>query len=60
MIKYFKKSMFSKRELAIINECCRQVSDSIEKEESKNSLPPVVKKIKEDIREIMKKLETAI
>lgn len=50
----------TKRELAILNECCRQVSDSMEKEESKNGLPPVVKQIKEDIQEIMKKLEAAI
>lgn len=60
MFEKLKRPRLTKRELAILNECCRQVSDSMEKEESKNGLPPVVKQIKEDIQEIMKKLETSI
>ncbi len=60
MFGKLKRPRLTKRELAILNECCRQVSDSMEKEESKNGLPPVVKQIKEDIREIMKKIESTI
>lgn len=55
-----KRPRLTKRELAILNECCRQVSDSMEKEESKNGLPPVVKQIKDDIKIIMQKLEPTI
>ena len=54
------KPNFSKRERMIIKECCRQVFESMNKEELKNSLDPSIKEIKEDIRLIIKKLEPTI
>jgi hypothetical protein len=54
------KPNFSKRERAIINECCRQVFESMNKEELKNSLDPEIKEIKDDIKIIMQKLEPTI
>lgn len=44
----------------IINECCRQVFESMKKEDLKNPLDPEIKQIQEDINVIMKKLEPTI
>ena len=54
------KPRFSRRERAIIKECCRQVFESMNKEDLKNSLDPEIKEIKDDIKIIMKKLEPTI
>ena len=54
------KPNFSKRERAIIKECCRQVFESMNREELKNSLDPKIKEIKEDIKTIIQKLEPNI
>ena len=56
MFGKLRQPTLSKRERAILVECCRQVSQSMEKEEKLNGLKPEVKKIHEDIKEIMKKL----
>ena len=50
----------SKRERIIINECCRQVFESMKKEDLKISSDPELKQIKDDIQTIMKKLESTI
>jgi hypothetical protein len=47
----------SKRERAIINECCRQVSESMKKADDQNTLDPEIKQIHQEIQIIMKKLE---
>lgn len=60
MFKKLNRPRLTQREISILNECCQYVYDSMEREETKNSLSPSVKKIKEDIQEIMKKLETTL
>lgn len=57
MLKKLVRPRLSKRELMIINECCRLAFESMTKEDQKNSLPPDIKQIQEDIQIIMKKLE---
>lgn len=51
---------FSKRERTILKECCRQVFDSINREELKKSLTLEVVEIREDLEKIMKKLEPTL
>jgi hypothetical protein len=60
MLKSIIQPRLSKRERAIINECCRQVFESMKKEDLKNTLVPEIKQIQEDIEVIMKKLEPTI
>jgi DNA-binding transcriptional regulator GbsR (MarR family) len=60
MLRRLLKPNFSRREREIIKECCRQVFESMNTEEVKNSLDPAIKEIKEDIKIIMQKLEPTI
>ena len=60
MFRRLLKPGFSKRERTIIKECCRQVFESMDKAELKNSLDPEIKEIKNDIKIIMQKLEPTI
>jgi hypothetical protein len=60
MFRRLLKPNFSKRERAIIKECCRQVFESMNKAEVKNSLDPAIMEIKDDIKIIIKKLEPTI
>jgi hypothetical protein len=60
MLKKIFKSRLSQRELAILNECCRQVKDSMEKQDKLSPLSPEITQIKDDIGEIMKKLEAQL
>jgi hypothetical protein len=57
MLRKLLQPSLSKRERAIINECCRQVSESMKKEDAKNTLAPEIKEIHQEIQIIMKKLE---
>jgi hypothetical protein len=57
MLKKIFQSRLSKRELLIIAECCRQVSDSMSKENNKSPLSPEISQIHDDIQQIVKKLE---
>lgn len=50
------KPKFSKKEYAIIHECCRQMIQSMEKQELTSGLDDLGKLIKEDIKIILKKL----
>jgi len=60
MFEKLRQPTLSKRERIIINECCRQVSDSMKKEDQKNGLDPEIKKIHQDIEIIMKKLQPTL
>jgi hypothetical protein len=60
MFEKLRQPTLSKRERAIINECCRQISESMRKEDEKNPLSSDIKQIHEDIKVIMKKLEPTI
>lgn len=60
MFEKLRQPSLSKRERAIINECCRQVSKSMENEDQTKGLPSEIKQIHEDIKTIMKKLEPTI
>ena len=58
MLRKILGPKLSKRELAIIRECCRQVSTSMDKADFQNNLDPEIKEIHQDIKTIIKKLET--
>lgn len=58
MLKKLFGPKLSQREFAIIRECCRQVSLSMEKADSKNELDSEIKAIHQDIKKIITKLET--
>lgn len=60
MFEKLRQPTLSKRERIIINECCRQVSDSMKKEDQNNGLDPEIKKIHQDIEIIMKKLQPTL
>lgn len=60
MLRKLLGPKLSKRELAIIRECCRQVSQSMDREDMKNPLAPEIKEITHDIKNIIKKLEPII
>lgn len=47
---------FSKKEYAIIKECCQQMVHSMEKQDTEVGLDDIGKAIKNDIYEILKKL----
>lgn len=57
MLRKLLGPKLSKRELAIIRECCRQVSSSMEKADSNNELALEIREIHQDIKTIIKKLE---
>jgi hypothetical protein len=48
---------FSKKEYAIIKECCQQVVNSMEQHEIIHGLDDLGKSIKEDIYKILKKID---
>jgi|694.fasta_scaffold20870_3 hypothetical protein len=60
MLRKLLGPKLSKRELAIIRECCRQVDSSMEKADFHVSLDPEIKEIQQDIKNIIKKLEPTI
>jgi hypothetical protein len=56
MTKIFKPK-FSKKEYAIIKECCSQVVKSMEQHDINHGLDDLGKLIKEDIYTILKKID---
>ncbi len=57
MLRKLLGPKLSKRELAIIRECCRQGDSSMEKADSNNELALEIREIHQDIKTIIKKLE---